>query len=77
MRRAEVDGTRSGEKFCKHIRDKIWELRPDDHRILFFGWQGNQLVLLSHFQKKQNKTPLREIDKAEKRMNDWITRFGR
>ncbi|HEY0827719.1 MAG TPA: type II toxin-antitoxin system RelE/ParE family toxin [Bacilli bacterium] len=77
MRRAEMDGTRAGERYCKHIREKIWELRPDDHRILFFGWKGDQLVLLSHFHKKQNTTPSREIKKAETRMNDWIQRFGK
>lgn len=74
IRRIESDGTRAGEKYCKHIRDKIWELRPDDHRILFFCWKGNQLVLLSYFHKKQNKTPVREIEKAEARINDWIRR---
>ena len=77
MRRAEMDGTRAGERYCKHIRGKIWELRPDDFRILFFGWQGDHLVLLSHFHKKQNTTPSLEMNKAETRMNDWIQRFGK
>lgn len=34
-------GTRAGEKFTKHIEGKLWELRPDDHRVFFFLWSGN------------------------------------
>lgn len=30
-------GTRAGEPFVKHIRDEVWELRPDNNRILFFA----------------------------------------
>lgn len=53
---------------------KIWELRPLRDRILFFAYIDNKIVLLSHFQKKTQKTPKREIKKAEKLMNDYIER---
>lgn len=76
LHRLEDAGTRSGSKFTKHIKGKIWEVRPRDHRILFFGWYRNRLVLLHHFRKETNKTPIREIEIAEKRMIDWIERFG-
>lgn len=67
-------GTRVGEPYVKHIDGKIWELRPLRNRILFFGYDGEQFILLSHFIKKTQKTPQREIDKAKRLMNDYIER---
>ncbi len=67
-------GTAAGEPFMKHLDGKIWELRPLRNRILFFGYDGNEIVLLSHFIKKTQKTPKREIEKAKRLMNDYIER---
>lgn len=63
-------GTRAGEPYVKHIEGEIWELRPLKNRILFFGYDGNKIILLSHFIKKTQKTPQREIDKAKRLMKD-------
>lgn len=67
-------GTRIGEPFVKHIEGDIWELRPNDDRIFFFGWRGNSFVLLHYFVKKTNKTPRREIEQAKSNMADYIGR---
>ncbi len=75
--RLEVQGTRGGSKFTKQIEGKLWELRPDDHRIFFFGWNGKHMMLLHIFRKESQKTPPREIAIAEKRMEDWIRRYGK
>lgn len=32
-------GSRAGSPYTKHIEDKIWELRPKNHRALFFMWE--------------------------------------
>lgn len=64
-------GTRSGTPYTKHIGNGIWELRPKDHRVFFFGWEGNKLVLLHTFRKTTQKTPQQEVDKAIKEMADW------
>ena len=63
-------GTRAGEPYVKHIEGEIWELRPLRNRILFFGYDGNKIILLSHFIKKTQKTQQREIDKAKRLMKD-------
>lgn len=63
-------GTRAGEPYVKHIDGEIWELRPLRNRILFFGYDGDKIILLSHFIKKTQKTPQREIDKAKRLMKD-------
>jgi phage-related protein len=70
------DGTRAGENFTKHIEGKLWELRPGDHRVFFFLWSGNNIVLLHSFRKETRKTPSEEIDKAKREMEDWISRHG-
>jgi len=67
----ERRGTRAGYPYTKHIEGDIWELRPKNHRILFFGWEGKNIVLLHTFQKKSKKTPRREIQKAKREMKDW------
>ncbi|EJW13780.1 type II toxin-antitoxin system RelE/ParE family toxin [Paenibacillus alvei] len=72
----QYKGTRAGEKFTKQIDGKLWELRPDDHRVFFFLWNGNHIVLLHAFRKQGKKTPDLEIAKAQAEMNDWIERHG-
>lgn len=69
-----IHGTKAGEPFVKHLRKDIWELRPLRNRILFFGYDGQQFILLSHFVKKTQKTPPKEIEKAEKLMSEYIER---
>lgn len=69
-----IYGTRVGEPFVKHISDEIWELRPLRNRILFFAYDGQQFILLSHFIKKTQKTPRKEIEKAKNLMSDYIER---
>ena len=70
----EKYGTKAGEPIVKHIGDNIWELRPLSHRIFFFYWQKNRFILLHHFVKKTNKTPLREIEQAKRNMQDYKER---
>lgn len=76
MTRFQQDGTRAGESYVKRITDEIYELRPGENRVMFFGWRANQFVLLSHFRKQTQKTPPLEIAKAERLMNDWKQRRG-
>ena len=67
----ELNGTRAGEPYVKHIQDDIWEIRPGNNRILFFTWIDNRVVLLHPFRKTTNKTPKSEIEKAQREIIDW------
>lgn len=67
-------GTRAGEPFVKHLSDEIWELRPLRNRVLFFAYDGEQFILLSHFIKKTQKPPKHEIEKAKNLMRDYTER---
>lgn len=70
------NGTRSGEKFVKHIEGEIWELRPIPDRILFAAWIENSFVLLHQFRKDTQKTPRSEIEKAKRELKDYRERNG-
>lgn len=56
-------------KFVRHIEDGIYELRTEYDgnifRTFFIFDEGNIVVLLNGFQKKSQKTPKGEIDKAK------------
>ncbi|MDE6654710.1 MAG: type II toxin-antitoxin system RelE/ParE family toxin [Muribaculaceae bacterium] len=57
-------------KFVKHIRDGIFELRTEFesniYRIFFIFDDGNIVVIFNGFQKRTQKTPKGEIEKALK-----------
>ena len=70
----EEMGTRVGEPVTKHLDGEIWELRPIYNRILYAFFADNKIILLHHFQKKTQKTPLREIIKAKNELEDYSRR---
>jgi phage-related protein len=74
IRALETYGTRIGEPHVKHIDDDLWELRSLSHRILFFNWRDNKIILLQHFVKKTQKTPVKEIDQARRNLKDFLER---
>ena len=56
----------------------IWEIRVDvgrnTFRLLGF-FHGRELIILTNsFQKKSQKTPPKEIELAEKRRRDYLSR---
>ncbi|MGN1354292.1 MAG: type II toxin-antitoxin system RelE/ParE family toxin [Alloprevotella sp.] len=57
-------------KFVKLIRDGLYELRTEYggkiFRVFFIFDEGKIVVLFNGFQKKTQKTPINEIDKALK-----------
>lgn len=58
------------KKFIKHIRDGLFELRTEYggkiFRVFFIFDDGKVVVLFNGFQKKTQKTPPMEIEKALK-----------
>jgi phage-related protein len=65
---------------AKHLRGDIYEVRADastrSFRLLFSaeGRFSQVLLSLSAFAKKTQKTPLRELERAETRLRDWRDR---
>ena len=61
---------RLSKKFVKLIKDGIYELRTEFggniYRVFFIFDEGQIIVLFNGFQKKTQKTPANEIEKAIK-----------
>jgi len=61
--------------------DDIWECRvqfsSNDYRILCFHAGGSVLVLTNGFMKKTQKTPAKEIERAETCKRDYLRRHKR
>ena len=59
---------RLSKKFVKLIRDGVYELRTEYggniFRVFFIFDEGDIVVLFNGFQKKTQKTPKNEIEKA-------------
>jgi len=70
-------GVRISEPYAKHVAGKLWELRPQPHRLIYFMFTGRRIVILHAFRKTSNKTRRRDIDIARKRMHDFIDREER
>ena len=66
------------EKFFKHLTgtDGLYEIRieyqSNIHRIFCCFDKGNLVVLFNAFQKKTQKTPNNEIEKAEKLKKEYF-----
>ncbi|MSQ09424.1 MAG: type II toxin-antitoxin system RelE/ParE family toxin [Dehalococcoidia bacterium] len=67
-------GVSLGGDHVRHIRGKLFELRPDAWRVLYFAASGQTFVLLRCFRKRTERTPPAEIETAERRMNDYLER---
>lgn len=59
---------RLSSKFVKYVREEVYELRTEFnkqiYRVFFIFDEGKIVVLFNGFQKKTQKTPHSEIEKA-------------
>lgn len=66
---------RVSSKYVKLIRDGLFELRAECDgnifRVFFIFDEGNIILLLNGFQKKTEKTPKQEIEKALKLQKEY------
>ena len=67
-------GIQLGGDYIVHVRDKIWELRVTRYRVLYFASTGRRFVLLRAFIKKTRKTPEKETNLAQGRLEDHVAR---
>ena len=65
------------QKYLKHLSgtDRLYEIRVqvgnNIFRVFCFFDEGNLVILLSGFQNKNQKTPKKEIKKAEKLKQEY------
>ena len=67
----QVGLERVHEPHVKHLRGKLWEMRPsargNEGRAIYVTARGARVVIVAAFQKKTQKTPARWLDLAEDR----------
>jgi phage-related protein len=75
----EEQGPSLKRPYADIVRGKIRELRihhsSNQYRILYFFQVLDQIVLVNAFSKKTQQLKKKDIDLAEKRMEDWMRRF--
>ncbi len=75
----EEQGPNLKRPYADIVRGKIRELRiqhsSNQYRILYFFQILNQIVLVHAFTKKTQQLKKNDVDLAEKRMEDWISRY--
>jgi phage-related protein len=64
--------------YIKPLGDKLYEVRADVNRntfrVIYFLYTGRRFILLHGFQKKTQKTPERELERARKYLEDFLAR---
>lgn len=75
-----VRNVQAREPLVRHLAGKIWELREESHtniyRLLYFFAPGRQIAFLHGFQKRTQRTPRREIEIAQRRLETFLARQG-
>jgi phage-related protein len=75
----EEEGPNLKRPYADVVRGKIRELRiqfsSNQYRILYFFHLRNQIVMVHAFSKKSPQLKEKDLELAEKRMEDWVRRF--
>lgn len=70
----------AGMPLARHLENRLWELRAESrggiYRLLYFFFTGRRIVFLHAFQKKTERTPRREIEVAQRRLQHFLVREG-
>ena len=64
------NGTRLGMPYVRHIEGDLWELRPLGNRIFFLVWIDGIFVMLHAYEKKSQKIPEKELNKARQEIKE-------
>lgn len=66
------------EPYTKQVKGKIREIivmgKDGQLRVLYFTYTGKRFILLHAFIKKTKKTPVPDIEIAERRMENYLKR---
>jgi len=80
IEKLEEEGPNLPRPFADVVRGKIRELRigfgANRYRFLYFFF-GKKIVITHGFLKKIDRVPVEEIERAERRMQDFLQRYER
>ena len=74
----EEFGIELGLPYAKHLEKQLWELRirqaRNRYRIIYFLASGQTFVLLHGLTKKTGPVPRSDMETAERRRDDYLSR---
>ena len=74
----EEFGIELGMPYARHLEKQLWELRVrqarNRYRIIYFLASGQTFVLLHGFTKKTGSVPRSDLETAERRRDDYLSR---
>lgn len=74
----EEFGINLGMPYARHLERQLWELRVrhgrNRHRIIYFLHTGQTFILLHGFTKKTGPVPRGDMEIAEKRRGDYLSK---
>jgi len=74
----EEFGIELGMPYAKHLEKQLWELRirqaRNRYRIIYFLASGQKFVLLHGLTKKTGPVPRSDLETAERRRDDYLSR---
>ena len=74
----EEFGTSLGMPYARHLEKQLWELRVrhgrNRYRIIYFLDTGQTFLLLHGFAKKTGPVPRADMEIAESRRDDYLSR---
>ena len=77
----EQQGPSLKRPYADKVQDKLYELRirlgSDNIRILYFFFVKGKIILLHGFRKKEWEIKRSDLELAEKRMHDFVERYGK
>jgi len=74
----EEFGINLGMPYARHLEKQLWELRVrhsrNRYRIIYFLYTGQTFILLHGFTKKTGPVPRADMETAESRRDDYLSR---
>ena len=74
----EEFGIELGMPYAKHLEKQLWELRVrqarNRYRVIYFLASGQTFVLLHGLTKKTGPVPRSDLETAERRRDDYLSR---
>lgn len=70
----DIGSIKNTEKF-RHEDDQIYAFKPKPDRFFCFFCKGSKIIITNAFEKKTNKLPKKEKDRALKYRTDYTMRI--
>ena len=74
----EEFGIQLGMPYAEYLRKQLWELRirlgRNRYRIIYFLFNGKTFILLHGFAKKTDAVPKSDLEIAENRRDEYLSR---